>query len=589
MKLSFKQTRIILITALFIIVVFCLYKHCETRSHEYPKELMETDLLCERNTDSTKIIIKGIANNKIQGNDAKWYFRFLKLKCKVKSNESISDDSEIKELLRHYEHSDEKNILSQVYYCAGCIYGALGDQPQAIDYFYKTLETIQNDNENWLKALCYYQLGNRYSLQDLYAEALPWQEKSLKEHMKSNNLIRSIYDYEELAWTEGNLGNTERALKYILEAKKTALSINDTTILPEIEGQIAIHYLKSDSHKLAKKHIDNALRWKKENNNELFNIALEIYSQLDIEDKSKEYCDSILKRGNIFGKEYAYWWLAKHYIRNNDYKAALSAIEQHKIYSDSTKKRTAAEASAKADALYYYGLREKENMLLQKKNATAMIYLTIAVSSFIVCLLLFILFYFRAKNKKEQMESRCHLLDEILKKEQENNENVIRRKEEEITNIKKQLSEIKEKNEQKRIELEKKLTYKEYGLQNIAFDNKQKELCEYELLNSRLYKEARICARDDSERKFKNWNEFERMIYNIYPGFEEKLQHFRKMNDIELKVCLLIRAGFNSSAIANITFRSQNTIYSICKRLYKKNFDQDVASSEWENLIRSIY
>lgn len=228
-------------------------------------------------------------------------------------------------------------------------------------------------------------------------------------------------------------------------------------------------------------------------------------------------------------------------------------------------------------------------MLVKQKNATTMIYLTIAVSSFIVCLLLFILFFFRAKNKKEQMESRCHLLDEILKKEQENNENVIRRKEEEITNIKKQLSEIKEKNEQKRIELEKKLTYKEYGLQNIAFDNKQKELCEYELLNSRLYKEARICARDDSERKFKNWNEFERMIYNIYPGFEEKLQHFRKMNDIELKVCLLIRAGFNSSAIANITFRSQNTIYSICKRLYKKNFDQDVASSEWENLIRSIY
>ena len=30
--------------------------------------------------------------------------------------------------------------------------------------------------------------------------------------------------------------------------------------------------------------------------------------------------------------------------------------------------------------------------------------------------------------------------------------------------------------EQKRIELEKKLTYKKYGLQNIAFDNKQKEL-----------------------------------------------------------------------------------------------------------------
>lgn len=56
----------------------------------------------------------------------KWYFRFLKLKCKVKSNESISDDSEIKELLRHYEHSDER-ISCRKYIIAQDVYTVLSE------------------------------------------------------------------------------------------------------------------------------------------------------------------------------------------------------------------------------------------------------------------------------------------------------------------------------------------------------------------------------------------------------------------------------------------------------------------------------
>ena len=61
------------------------------------------------------------------------------------------------------------------------------------------------------------------------------------------------------------------------------------------------------------------------------------------------------------------------------------------------------------------------------------------------------------------------------------------------------------------------------------------------------------------------------------------------MSDTEIKVCLLIRAGFRSTDIARLIYKSRNSIYSINRRLYYKNFGIFDEPSKWENLIKSIY
>ena len=77
-------------------------------------------------------------------------------------------------------------------------------------------------------------------------------KKSLAENYKNMNYLRCIYDYEELAWTAGNLGSIKQSLKYMNNAKRIATNMNDTVNIAEIEGQIAIHYYNLDSIKLAK-------------------------------------------------------------------------------------------------------------------------------------------------------------------------------------------------------------------------------------------------------------------------------------------------------------------------------------------------
>lgn len=574
-----------------LIIIFCIgiFPSCNNQ-HKYSQELLAIDTLCETRPDSAELLICKInesgAFNK--GDEDNWFFKFLQFKIKVKTNKESYDEIKIKKLIDHYTALGNKNILAEVYYCAGCAYSALGDFPQAIDLFHKALTLLGDSSSSKLKPLCYYQLGNKYSLQDLYKEALIWQKKSLEENYKNKNYLRCIYDYEELAWTSGNLGDIDLSLKYMNNAKKMATAINDTANIAEIEGQIAIHYFNLDSIELAKEHIDNAL---KRNNTpkEIYPIALSIYAKLNRKNKSKEFCDSIIKSGNIYGKSYAYFWLSKHLIQINDLQNASIAIDKYKTLSDSAQRIRSAEASAKANALYNYGIRERENILLKEENMQKALFLTISSFTIILSILIFIIVYRKIKIQNKQIKERCNVLKDILEKEQQNNEVAIRTKENEIKNITEQLLKLKEQDKQNRIRLEKELSNKKYDLQSITYENDQKMLCDSEFKDTNIYKELLLCSRDYTNIRFTDWEELEDTIYYIYPRFKKQLESFAKMSETELKVCLLIRSGCNALTISKLIFRTQNTVYSICRRLYKKNFGVYAAASEWEKIIKSIY
>ncbi len=585
-KFKLKSFKLFLFISIFFIATLPSCKN----QHKYPAELLSIDTLCETRPDSAELHICKIKesnafNNKDENN---WFFRFLQFKIKVKTNKESYDEIEIKELIDHYTAIGNKDILAEVYYCAGCEYSALGDFPQSIELFHKTLTLLGDSSTNKLKPLCYYQLGNKYSLQYLYKEALAWQKKSLEENYRNKNYLRCIYDYEELAWTTGNLGDINQSLKYMNNAKEMAIAINDTANIAEIEGQIAIHYFNLDSIELAKKHIDNALS-RSNPPREIYPIALNIYTKLNKNIKSKEFCDTIIKNGNIYGKSYAFFWLSKYLIQVNDLKNASIAIDKYKIYSDSAQRIKSAEASAKANALYNYSIREKENIRLKEENMQKALFLTIISFAIILSILIFIIVYRKIKVQNKQIRERCIVLKDILEKEQQKNEVAIRTKENEIRNITEQLLKLKEQDKQNRVRLEKELSNKKFDLQSITYENDQKMLCDSEFKDTSIYKELLLCLRDNSNIRFTDWEKLEYTIYNIYPRFKKQLETFAKMSETEVKVCLLIRSGCNALTISKLIFRTQNTVYSICRRLYKKNFGVYAAASEWEKIIKSIY
>lgn len=574
-----------------ILVLICLYTLSNNNPTIYPQELVEIDSLCNAQPYMAQTKLKEISKKYIANSDENnWYYRFLVIKAKTKLNEKFNDISEIKSIMDHYEQYDNRNILPQVFYCAGCIYRNLKDITLSNHYFLKCLDELEDTFDKSLLPLCNYQLGYNFSMQGLYKEALQYQLKSLLYNKKYNNRRRILADYEELAWTYGCIGNKKKAFEYIQKANAMAYNINDTDKISDTECQFAIHNMEFKQLSIAKKHIDIALNHpNKKNTSALYSTALEIYSKIGISDTAKSFCDTIISDGNIYGKKYAYWWLAVYYNKKGNLKSSLQYIYKYKEYSDSVSNAISAEASAKANALYNYGIKEKENITLKTENTIKTLYITIALSLLIVVILLSVMIYRKISHGKKAMEMRYRIIVTLREKENKTNEHTIKEKEKEIEVIKEKLSSLEENEKQNKAELGEALMLKERQLHEINNDITFKKLSDTCLRKSEIYKRIILLSENSSDIKFDEWNDLRKTIFEIYSSFEDRLSELCPMNDTELKTCLLVKIGLNSAKIAKFLNKSQNTIYSIKRRLCQKNFGNFASPSEWEKFIRNIY
>lgn len=184
---------------LALCIIICIVSSCH-KSHQYPKELIEIDSLCDIQPYTAQAKLRRIEckyNIKDDGNN--WYYRFLCLKSIAKGNGKYNNISEIQDIINHYGKTGDEDILLQGLYCAGCIYRNYNDITSSNQYFLECLKMMKDRQKSTLLYLCYYQLGYNYSMQGLHKEALPYQLKSLRYNQKCNNQRRVLYDCEELA------------------------------------------------------------------------------------------------------------------------------------------------------------------------------------------------------------------------------------------------------------------------------------------------------------------------------------------------------------------------------------------------------
>ncbi len=574
------------LSAVLLITMVATFRSC--RPHTYPAELVAADSLCDSNADSAAVLISKISADELTDAD-RWYLRLLKVKQKVKCNEPFSNADEADALVEHYSGSGDVELLPQTLYCTGCVYDALEDMPQATDFFFKAVEQLEQRGPSRLLSLCYYQLGYNLSFQDLHKQALHWQQKSLSSNLEAKRFKRCIYDYIDIAWTYGSLGDVRKSLACMQEARKLA-AVHSPEDLSEIDCQTAVHYMALPSLSQAKRHIDKALKagCGNYNSSQLYSTALEVYSALGIDSKALGYCDSVLSVGNIHGKKYASWWLSKYYAESGNSKAAAYYIVSCKQYSDSIDRITASEALAKANAMYNYKQREKKNRMLEEDNIRKTLYVSVSLLSLVIVSLIFVILYARTRHKKEVFEKRCRILDELLKRQKATNAASIKEKEDEIKRIAQELVEVKEQDAQKKSELEGILKEKELELMGINIDANQRTYCDLRFKQSLVYKKISEYLKGSS-CSFCEWDLLKETIEKNYPGFERRFANFENMNETEFKVCLLFRAGLGATEISSFVCKSRSSVYSICWRLYEKNFGKAAAPSEWEKLIKSIY
>ena len=569
------------LSAVLLIAMVATFRSC--RPHTYPAELVAADSLCDSNADSALTVLQTLSGRVDTTVDAnRWYIRLLKFKQKVKSNASFTDDKEAKTLVDHYDGSSDKRLFLQSLYCAGCVYHSLGDIPQAIKYFQKIKEEGCDEK---LNSLCSYKLGYLLMLQGLYKESLPWLRHSLALHQKNREMNRCIYDHMNLSWAYTALKKPSLALEQLVRARAIAVEIGDRSSLAEVDAQMANHYVDHGRYAEASEHLRQSFsNMCKYNSGFLYSTAFHLYSSLNNVDSASYYCRKVIESGNFHAKRNAYFWLAKHYMESGDKRSAYFCIEKFKAYADTVEAVSESEASAKANALYNYNLREIEVFRLQQESSRKDLILVSFVFILVVLLLAVAIIIVVIRNRNNEIRKRIQLLKLILNKYNTYSKSDTECNKVEVKDLVIQLDELKEN-----IEYVEKLSENNSKKNSVVVDSPQGEYFSKLMQSTDIYKEVVLAVRKDTEQIFSNWKELKRTVFDIYPNFETAMLNFREMSDVELRVCLLIRVGIPLPKIGYLTCRSTSSVYSICKRLYYKNFGKDVPPMEWYNMILSIY
>lgn len=84
------------------------------------------------------------------------------------------------------------------------------------------------------------------------------------------------------------------------------------------------------------------------------------------------------------------------------------------------------------------------------------------------------------------------------------------------------------------------------------------------------------------------WDEMERQLKRLYPGFTSQLRGLRPMSELEYQVCLLIKLRIAPKDIASVLARDVSTISTVRSRLYAKVFGQKGGAKAWDDFILSM-
>lgn len=78
------------------------------------------------------------------------YYDFLAVKCERKAYLPIESDSLILKVIDYASHHEKDGYYSEALYTGGLVYADIGDQPTALEYFFKANNEVSNDKSDLL-------------------------------------------------------------------------------------------------------------------------------------------------------------------------------------------------------------------------------------------------------------------------------------------------------------------------------------------------------------------------------------------------------------------------------------------------------
>lgn len=510
-------------------------------------------------------------------------YDLLRVRLNDKADNSPSSDILIRRLIGYFESEGSQSEKQEVYYYAGSVYRDLHDTPQALEYFFKSLDFAHNNKDcdsimmrNTYSNLTYLQ----YRAQN-YANAVSMAEKELSicKQLKTDCVLPYLH-----------LGSAYLALDSSMQAKKAFnLAYEQIKISKDIsKHQNFLFYLLCDYSELGETQRAKECFSLIEINPLVDYSAFacmafaQYYESSNQNDSATIYCKRILEDGtDIYNMYDAAKLLYRICKKTGNREDAGKYADIYMQLSDSLDFGKRQELAATVNNEYQYHLDQKKEQTLKDERERYKNTLTIVVMATILLASIAYILYVRRRNKhlKEVVtlsaelqrvsndEKQLRRYVEQKEKDLETSKKSLEKSSDELNNVKRELQRVNAELS----DYDEALKAKEQQLSEKMDQNKIfiKLLHQSELEGKAedVIYAIRQSSTGKKNMKSADWKQLYQAVDELYPLFKDRLlKELGTFTEQQMQVCYLMRIGLAKPQIQNMTNLSRATVWRWVKK-----------------------
>ena len=473
------------------------------------------------------------------------------------------------------------NYLLGRVYCDMHLYG------HALTSFNKAIK-VESENDsaiNRYKARSATWAGYVYEVKGLHKDALRYNKLAYGYAKKAGAQVTDIYSLRDIGRSYSYLKQNNTAIPYYRQAAKKAKAIDDANlynmVMEELagiyieEGRLDEAYAALNTQFLATTDKDISSHYY------IWAMYFEKRGQLDsavaYNKRGMNYSDVSIKRDVSLD-------LARLLMKQGKHNEAIKYYEQYSVYSDSV---TASELNETSDMLSQVEKNidiERKNTILAETKTNLTILLSVIIFTVIVVSLILIKHYSNVRKRiREQQERANNYLSQL----QETGMQKMKRNEERIAQLETELSVSNEK----LTEIRKSLMRNEAEMlakqnEHMLFKEKHRELLIADLADTDVYK---LYHTPNVVPSSADYHRLVEALNKAYNNFTKRLKEFYPdINDNEVWICCMVKAGLSSKEICNISPYSYSSLGMAKSRLYFKMFQKKGGAKDLDHFIKEL-
>lgn len=505
-------------------------------------------------------------------------YELLSIRLADKTYVTPKSDAQILRLVKYYEKHGDFSQRQEAYYYAGSVYRDLDDTPQALVYFLKSINCMEDNAspDSVLLRNAYSQLYLLYfNVQDYRnAAKMASKEKEIATKLGILNLCTKIHECVSLLHIDSITPAKEKLKLALLDVVKDSTQKYTQGTLSSLLYHLSYYELREEATKCNEmlRHCVDSSAF----NDDTY-FALAEYFKLCSQQDSAIHCyEKVLANSIDLNSKYdASKSLAYIYLRRENNEMLRKYAYMFMNINDSLNLGKRQSLAATTNNKYKYQLtKEKEERLnKEKENYRTFTRLLVLITIIIVLLSAIIISNIKNRRLREMLEKihEINLVKDDNKKlqlELEQQQYQLCTTKEKLTNNTSELEATKAKLEISDKELQDAKNQLEFRLEQSKGLIQLLHKTQFEEGREDILKKMQLAAQGRYQLKESDWKIFSNAVCQLYPSLNSTIiqQLGKKVSNEQLQFCYMLRIGLTNPEIERITNLSRATVWRWSKK-----------------------